>query len=161
MQACFRLVSGSMCLVITGTSGKVYYNGVQQATVLALTAQKAVTTYTTAYIGQNPFGNDLYRGQLDEVRIYSRAISASEVTSIYNFRGDTYTPAIILSCNPSCPTETYGRCLSNGMYVCCGEDQYFVEGVDQACQSCPYMTYSNGSATACTACTGGSVTTTG
>ena len=151
-----------VCLSVSGLTGKVYYNGVQQATTITLTTQKTVTTYTSSYIGQNPYSSDLYRGQLDEVRIYSRAISASEVTSIFNFRGDTYTPGIILNCNPTCAAGTYGHCLSNGSFVCCGRGQFFREGVDQACQQCVgALVYSNGSGSTCSVCTDSRVTLTG
>jgi hypothetical protein len=76
-----------VCLTVSGTTGKVYYNGALQAATISLTAQKTTTTYTKTYLGNTPWNNDLYSGLLDEVRIYSRAVSASEVTSIFNFRG--------------------------------------------------------------------------
>jgi hypothetical protein len=43
-----------MCLTITGTTGRVYYNGALQSPLLTLTAQKAISTYTTSWMGQNP-----------------------------------------------------------------------------------------------------------
>ena len=171
-----------MCLTITGTTGRVYYNGALQSPLLTLTAQKAVTTYTTSWMGQNPYSNELYRGQLDEVRIYSRAISASEVTSIYNFRGDTYTPAIILPCPNPCPAGNYGGCTSDGTATCtscpagtfstgvgmvssatcvsCGAGTYFAGGV---CTNCPAGTYSGTTgaslSSVCTLCLAGTFST--
>ena len=137
-----------VCLTVAQTTGSVYYNGALQAATITLTAYKAVTTYTTSYIGQNPYTNDLYRGQLDELRIYSRAISASEVTSIYNFRGDTYTPAIILACSNPCGAGTYGVCTASGA---------------QSCTSCPAGTYSTGTGMTtsggCVSCQAGSYAT--
>ena len=142
-----------MCLTVASTTARVYYNGALSGSI-TLSAQKASTKYNSAYLVMNPWGTELYRGQLDEVRIYGRAISQAEVTSIYNFRGNTATPGIILSCSPVCAAGTYGHCKTDGTYVCCGLDQFFREGTDQACQTCPEWTFSSGSGSTCAQCTG-------
>ena len=136
-----------LCLTLSGTAAKVYYQGVLFDTI-TLSAQKERTTYTSSFLGQNQWTNgDLYRGQLDEVRIYSRAISASEVTSIYNFRGDTYNPSIVLPCPNPCGAGKYGFCYNNGT---------------QTCASCPVGTYSSvaaaTSSAACLSCVAGTYT---
>ena len=143
-----------VCLVLSDLAGRVYYNGVLQSPIFTLTARKQLTTYTTAWIGMNTYSNDLYRGQLDELRIYSRAISAAEVASIYSFRGDTYTPSIVLKCDTSaCAAGRTGYCLPSGTLLCCGPNQFFRPGVDTACQQCPLSTFSpDGGLTACRAC---------
>ena len=112
------------------------------------------------------YTQDFYRGQLDEVRIYSRAISASEVTSIYNFRGDTYTPGIVLPCPAGTYRDSSGTssgCLQCISQISCGVGGY--TGVCDPtsgaplCALCPSGTYSTGTGMTginmCTACLAG------
>ena len=154
-----------MCMTLTGTTGKMYYNGALSST-FTLSAQKTTKTYTSTYLGYNVWisaGNtndQLYRGQLDEVRIYSRAISAAEVASIYNFRGDTYTPAIILPCE-LCPAGSFGLCDSSGRLSCttCREGTYST-GVGMTtsppCIFCQEGKFSSGlGLSTCTVCAAG------
>ena len=150
-----------LCVTVSGTSGVVYYNGVAHATTMTFALQKATVTYTNqAFLGghlgaMTGYTQDYLRGQLDEVRIYSRAISAAEVASIYNFRSDTYTPSVVMKCDTSsCAAgTTTGYCLPSGAVLCCGINQFFRPGVDSSCQNCPLYTFSpDGGLTACRAC---------
>ena len=153
-----------VCLTVTGTTGKLYYNGALQATTITLSAQKLVTTFTSSYLGgMNPYSNDLYRGQLDEVRIYSRAISQAEVTSIFNFRGDTYTPAIILPCQAgtysdstvtactACSAGTYASTTGTSVCIACSAGSYMTSTGFTVCTSCPANSWSTGGTGKCTA----------
>ena len=155
-------------MTLTGTTGKLYYNGALSST-FTLTAQKTIKTYTSTYLGYNVWisaGNNndqLYRGQLDEVRIYSRAISASEVTSIYNFRGDTYTPAIILPCQAgtysdstvtvctACAVGTYASTTGTSACTACSAGSYMTSTGFTVCTSCPANSWSTGGTGKCTA----------
>ena len=152
-----------VCLTVTGTTGKLYYNGALQATTITLSAQKLVTTFTSSYLGgMNPYSNDLYRGQLDEVRIYGRAITQAEVTSIYNFRGDTATPGIILPCVP-CSAGSSGSCSPDGTAQCtaCAAGSYSGTSGASACTAClPGTFYATTGASACTACATGTYSVT-
>ncbi len=145
-----------VCLTVSGTTGKVYYNGVLQATTVTLSALHATTTFTTSYLGgMNAWSNDLYRGQLDEVRIYGRAITASEVTSIYNFRGDTYTPAIVLPCLAG----TYSDSTVTACTACAAGSFSSASGFT-ACTSCSAGSYvASTGFTACVSCSAGSYAT--
>ena len=70
-----------------GTTIRGYINGVADGTA----AKSAPSTADTGYklvIGSYGFGNPnltaIFDGKIDEVRIYNRALTASEITSLYN-----------------------------------------------------------------------------
>ena len=153
-----------VCLTVAGIYGKLYYNSILRETDMAstqftLTAFKTTTTYSSSFLGNTPYTFDLYRGQLDEVRIYGRAITQAEVTSIYNFRGDTATPGIILPCPAtSCSTGSSGSCSTDGTTQCtaCAAGSYSGTLGLTTCTTCPAGTfYATTGASACTACSAG------
>ncbi|MCF7865652.1 MAG: LamG domain-containing protein [Candidatus Pacebacteria bacterium] len=64
---------------------KLYVDNVQQS--LNFSAGVAAVTPTVSsnvYIGYYPNTGNIFSGKIDEVRIYNRALSATEVTSLYN-----------------------------------------------------------------------------
>jgi hypothetical protein len=72
---------------IAGTfnAGRVtlYVNGVQQATTtLSVTSLYPGTTNPS--IGRDPAGSQFFKGNIDDARIYNRALSAAEVKALYN-----------------------------------------------------------------------------
>jgi Concanavalin A-like lectin/glucanases superfamily len=74
-----------VAVTLSGTTGTLYVQGVQVAsnTGLTLTASGLGTT-TQNWLGRSEFPVDPYlAGQLDNVRIYSRALSAGEVQAIH------------------------------------------------------------------------------
>ena len=157
-----------VCLTVAGTTGRVYYNGALQPTTITLSAQKTVTTYNGAFIGHNHYENDLYRGLIDEVRIYSRAISAAEVTSIFNFRGETFTPGIFIPCPAGtfqdipdgtaclqCTRGKYSLAAAATCISCSGGSISAVDGAS-ACTPCGSGTFAGTEASACTPCSPGS-----
>ena len=157
-----------VCLTVAGTTARVYYNGAQNAVTITLSAQKTVTTYTGAFIGHNPYDNDLYRGLIDEVRIYSRAISAAEVTSIFNFRGETFTSGIFIPCPAGtfqdipdgtaclqCTRGKYSLAAAATCISCSGGSISAVDGAS-ACTPCGSGTFAGTEASACTPCSPGS-----
>jgi hypothetical protein len=79
-----------VCLAVGGTSGILYHNGslavsMSSQTTFTLSAAKpASALYTIPYLGKIVWGNDLFQGYLDEVRIFNTFLTASEVTAIYN-----------------------------------------------------------------------------
>ena len=133
-----------LCLTISGTTARVYYQGTLFDTI-TLSTQKERTTYTSSYLGQNQWSGDLYRGHLDEVRIYGRAISQAEVTSIFNYRGDSFAPAVMVAC----PVGSY---LDSSVTVCtaCAAGTFASATGRSVCAGCAAGTY--GTATGMTVC---------
>ncbi|MDP3015412.1 MAG: LamG domain-containing protein, partial [bacterium] len=65
---------------------KLYVNGVLRATDTAPAGYNQIA-YDSPYpmlIGYNPVNAGYFPGLIDEVRIYNRALSAAEITAIYN-----------------------------------------------------------------------------
>ena len=75
-----------MHIVATRTansSGKIYYNGVSRSVASAAWSGKISYTGTELSIGRQKDLERYFMGQIDNVRIYNRALSASEVMSLY------------------------------------------------------------------------------
>ncbi len=65
---------------------KIYINGIQAAIVNAGGSTSGLGTFSNGpwFIGSNASGTGLFSGMLDDVRIYNRALSATEVKQLYN-----------------------------------------------------------------------------
>ncbi|MEM6810915.1 MAG: LamG-like jellyroll fold domain-containing protein [Pseudomonadota bacterium] len=64
---------------------RMYFNGFADAAPNDLGSQTTLNVYNTPlYIGINGGDFEEYLGQLDDVRIYDRALTAGEVTRLYN-----------------------------------------------------------------------------
>jgi hypothetical protein len=92
----------------------MYVNGVQSGS----SAQNAGTPATgtaTGAIGGDWSGGSNYNGTIDDVRVYNRALSASDVTALYNTGGAAVTTALDSSGNGNtgtlvnAPTWTTGK----------------------------------------------------
>ncbi len=84
------ITSSSGTLSATGfTNPKIYVNGVETSTIIANSWQLVTVTTDTAidanqfYVGRQ--GSSYYDGTLDEVRIYNRVLSPTEVAKLYNW----------------------------------------------------------------------------
>lgn len=78
-----KIVPGVWQLVVgtyDGTTGRLYVDGKQVASA-PFAAPGTVTL--PAYFGIYPGGGSLWKGLIDEVQIYDRALSAGEVTAIW------------------------------------------------------------------------------
>ena len=140
------------CLTFSGTSYNIYFNGASVASGAQTSAQDSTQIRNANTLFTQLGGGTCFQGKIDEVRLYNKQLSASEVTAIYNFRGDTYTPVLPISCSSSCSAGTYGHCTPTGTAACCGAGTYFVDGVSTACQTCAAGTYGFGNATSCLTC---------
>ena len=95
--------------VYDGTNLKVYENGTESSS-------RNVGSFTIASnpndlgIGANGSGGDKFSGVIDDVRIYNRALSASEITELYNYSGET-TPTSDTT-PPSTPTNLQTTTIS-------------------------------------------------
>jgi len=78
----------AVVLVESSALGWLYVNGVEvdeQATELQPDDLGAIDY---AYLGRSQFSGDPYfDGKLDELRVYNRALSATEIADLYNFKG--------------------------------------------------------------------------
>jgi hypothetical protein len=73
-------------LAVTRQSGimKIYFDGILQKTC-DLSADLPIPTSTTPLtIGASRVGLEYYKGKIDEVAIYNRTLSSSEVSELYN-----------------------------------------------------------------------------
>ena len=72
-----------MAATYDGTTMRLYQNGVQ---VGSMAASGNITGHTSApsVIGANPNAYGVFNGLIDEVRIYSRAMSAAEIGELAN-----------------------------------------------------------------------------
>lgn len=71
--------------VVTPTSYTIYVNGNQvSSSTYASNTPLLYNPTHYIYIGQSGGGNEFFNGNIDDVRIYSRALSATEILNLYN-----------------------------------------------------------------------------
>ena len=145
-----------VCAVVSVTSGTLWVNGALSNSVTYSSSSPSFTL-TSNYIGAHTglASTNLWVGAVDEFRIFNKALSSTEISGIYNFRGDTYSSVLPIACTMTGCSGAV-RCLLSGAAVCCVVGQYFIEGVSTACQACPTGTYSYGNTTSCPLCSPGS-----
>ena len=151
------------CQVLsTGTNLTGYYNSLAFSTVYDGAAFSGATYINgNGWLGRSHYSDGLFTGYLDELRIFNRALTAIEVAAVYSFRGDAGSPLLLVSCAPSCSgVAPFGHCTPFGTSVCCGNGQYFVEGVSTACQNCTPGYFAYGNTTSCQACPAGTYSST-
>lgn len=74
-----------VAITLNGSVGIIYINGVEMGRNDALTLNPSMLGLTTQnYIGKSQFNDPYIKGNIDEFRIYKRALSASEIASLYN-----------------------------------------------------------------------------
>jgi beta-xylosidase len=75
-----------VAVTLAGTTGILYVDGVQVGTNTAMTLKPSSLGSTTQnWIGRSMFAADPYLdGQIDSFRIYSRALSAAEISGLYS-----------------------------------------------------------------------------
>ncbi|MFD0673020.1 LamG-like jellyroll fold domain-containing protein [Cohnella sp. M.A.Huq-80] len=85
-----------VAVTISGSTGRLYVDGVQVATNTSMTLNpSSLGTTTNNWIGRSQFSGDAYfNGSVDDFRIYSRALSASEISALM---GGGTTPTDIAS----------------------------------------------------------------
>ncbi|MFD0671425.1 DUF5695 domain-containing protein [Cohnella sp. GCM10027633] len=73
-----------VAVTISGSTGRLYVDGVQVGTNTSMTLTPSSLGNTTQnWIGRSAFSGDPYfNGQIDDFRIYSRALSASEISAL-------------------------------------------------------------------------------
>ena len=120
-----------ICATISDTTLTTYVNGgIGYPVAMPSVYPGAYYAPGNSRIGRSwMIGYNLFRGYIDEIRIYKRVIKLSEAQAIYNFRGDTNTPVMPMAC-PRCGSSMYATtpCTSDG-YTCA------------QCSICPIGTY--------------------
>ncbi|MFC5530541.1 DUF5695 domain-containing protein [Cohnella yongneupensis] len=73
-----------VAVTLSGSTGTLYVDGVQVATNASMTLNPSSLGATTqSWLGRSQFSGDPYfNGQIDDFRIYSRALSASEISAL-------------------------------------------------------------------------------
>ena len=74
-----------VALTWTANTGRLYVNGVQVGQNTSMTLNPSTLGYTNRnYIGRSQYADPYLSGLVDDFRIYGRALSASEITQLYN-----------------------------------------------------------------------------
>ena len=103
--------------------------------------------YDRIILGANLVDGRYFKGYLQDVRLYSKALERTQVRDLS--KGGVYFP-----CFASCAADQTFHCMPNGTGVCCGPGQFFRDGLDTACSSCAAGTFSSdgSGSTGCQAC---------
>jgi hypothetical protein len=76
-----------VAIVLGSNGGTLYINGAVVATNPALTLRPAdLGAAANNYLGRSQFADPYFNGELDELRIYASALTAAQITTIYNAR---------------------------------------------------------------------------
>jgi len=106
-----------VCTVVAGGAMKIYVNGVLDANSGTETTTRPTPTNQNFAIGSNGSNTDYaFNGNIDQVRIFNKAISSSEVTTLYNETASTINTLQVLgdtSCVAAYPLGVGAGDLSN------------------------------------------------
>ncbi len=94
-----------------GTTVRFFWNGVEKGSGIALTGILQPNDATTPLeLGRDIHGGaEYFNGDLDELRIYHRALSSSEIQQLFNATGDVPLSATVsLPITPACSGQTNG-----------------------------------------------------
>jgi hypothetical protein len=168
----FRLNQWShMCLIVSQTMYNHVYNGQARGFADPLTFDQKYR-YRSKTSSQNCFGcthkraddvelqnvaNNNFRGYMDDIRIYSTALTIEEAAAVYNFRGDTYTTVMPIQCQPgTCADCQPGTYTLDGGCVACPINTYSDTINSPVCLTCPAGSFAmNPGQPQCTGCAAG------
>jgi len=118
-----------VAFVIDSTSGKIYLDGSLQATASWVGPAGAPSNSWPMYFGYYPSGNAqpnvyYYRGKIDDIRLYDKALNSSEVQSAmsssisnYQYLWSTGATTPTIQVNPTTTTK-YFVTVSDGITTC-------------------------------------------
>jgi len=144
-----------MCIVMSGSKFTPYVNGVMNPSTFIYSAYAGyVYAAGNGYIGRSHnSGIELFRGYIDEIRIFNKSLTLVEVQAVYNFRGDTTSSVLGLPCS-SCSAGSYQSADCSATYdVVCSVCVICTAGTYP---STPCSTYSDAVCSTCSACVAGS-----
>jgi len=133
-------VIAHLAVTYDGTTTRLYKNGAEvavDAATVTPTANTGDLTLAHSLVADGVTMAELLTGTLDDVRVYSRALSAADITALYNFNPGTPTLRWALDDGVS-PTADTGSAAAPGTLVngptwstgCMGQGLTF-NGVDQ------------------------------
>ena len=77
-----------VAVVLGASGGTLYVDGVSAGSNSALLAPQGLGALDDAFIGKSQFSGDpLLDAQIDEFRVYRRALSASEIEALFKYTG--------------------------------------------------------------------------
>lgn len=85
----WQFVCGTFSNNASSTTCNIYVNGILAGTATRTTGTLGTLPQTTD-IGAYDGALNFFNGFIDDVRIYNRVLSATEITNLYNFRQTTY-----------------------------------------------------------------------
>ncbi len=99
-------VSYHIAVTLKGNTGILYVNGAAVGTNSAMTLRpSSLGSTANNYIGRSQYPDPYFNGAIDEFRIYSAALSSSEIAATYTLGAtqglSTNAPAISLSATPA------------------------------------------------------------
>jgi hypothetical protein len=147
-------VWGHLCVTFTSTIFTIYMNGAQVATGSYGGQSVVARPFNTIFGGYETTADLVFRGRMDEVRLYNRVLTAVEVQAVHAFRGDSYTSVFPIQCPTGFSTNGTGASTC----VQCATGTFILPGFS-SCRQCQAGTYSSltGLST-CTACPPGRFT---
>ena len=97
-----------VAVTLAGSTGTLYVDGVQVGQNTSMTLKPSSLGSTTQnWIGRSEYSSDPYLdGQIDDFRIYDRALSAAEVQALYGGATPTPTPTPTPGGSTATPTPT-------------------------------------------------------
>jgi hypothetical protein len=103
-----------VALTISGTTVKLYTNGVLAATSSSFTLSPATFKPALNYLGKSQFtGDPLFRGQLDEVFIADTALSAAQIAALKTNLPPQLSPNLFVGANAT-PGQAYSSSVLVG-----------------------------------------------
>ena len=145
-----------LAVAVSGNSGFMWLNGVLSANTTFNGTRSAVYTSYNALgrHGVSAANSLFWIGGIDEFRLYNRLLTDSEVSALYQFRGDTYTAVSPIACAPG----TYSTTIGSTSYTTCLPCAYATGYGTATCSMCaPGMYMTNNSI--CSLCMGGQYST--
>lgn len=74
-----------VAVTLSGSTGRMYVDGVQVASNTSMTLKPSSLGNTNLnYIGKSQFSDPYFNGSIDDFQIYSRALSAGEISTLFN-----------------------------------------------------------------------------
>ncbi|MDP3996220.1 MAG: LamG-like jellyroll fold domain-containing protein [bacterium] len=108
-----------LTIIINSTTDASQWKCYLNNSDIGVTNSNSTGTYgspgnTNWKIGATNLSNNYFNGKMDDVRIYNRALSASDVTELYNYTGGSTPPPSPTPVNGSCGT-TVNSCITGSL----------------------------------------------